>query len=49
LKTFEGRGHPYEENILRVEVGGGQSIVEHHDVKRTLLEAREGTKEAPVS
>ena len=49
LKTFEGRGHPYEENILRVELGGGQSIVEHHDVKRTLLNAQEGVKEAPVS
>ena len=47
LKTFEGRGNPYKENFLRVGLGGGQGIVEHPDVKRTLEGARE--KEVPSS
>lgn len=45
LKTFEGRGHPYAENILKVESGGGQSIVEHESVKKTLA----GLKEAQAT
>jgi large subunit ribosomal protein L13 len=40
LKTFEGQGHPYGENVLRVVNGGGQSIVEHEVVRKTLGEAR---------
>jgi large subunit ribosomal protein L13 len=40
LKTFEGRAHPYSENLIRVENGGGQSIVEHTDVKRAFAEAK---------
>jgi len=46
LKTFEGRGNPYQENFLRVGLGGGQGIVEHPDIRRTLEEAR---KEVPSS
>lgn len=49
LKTFEGKGHPYKENILRVESGGGQSIVEHHDVKNAFAQARVAQEAAPVS
>lgn len=49
LKTFEGRSHPFEENILRVEVGGGQSILEHESIQRTLAEVRgKSSEEAPV-
>lgn len=48
LKTFEGRSHPYEQNILKVGNGGGQSIVEHVEVKKTL-EGLKGGVEAPVS
>jgi large subunit ribosomal protein L13 len=40
LKTFEGTAHPYSENLIRVENGGGQSIVEHTDVKRAFAEAK---------
>jgi large subunit ribosomal protein L13 len=40
LKTFEGQGHPYKENLLRVVNGGGQSIVEHEVVTNTLKRAR---------
>ncbi|KAH7139448.1 50S ribosomal protein-like protein L13 [Dendryphion nanum] len=36
LKTFEGRGHPYKENVLKVGLGGGLGIVEHPVVKSTL-------------
>jgi large subunit ribosomal protein L13 len=49
LKTFEGKGHPYGENVLRVEVGGGQGIVQHEVVHKTLKEAREEAQEAPAS
>lgn len=48
LKTFEGPSHPYEQNILKVINGGGQSIADHAEVKRAF----EGVKEAaqaPVS
>lgn len=48
LKTFEGRGHPYGENILRVENGGGQGIGEHIVVKKAFAEARGEAQEAPV-
>ncbi|KAF1836201.1 50S ribosomal protein-like protein L13 [Decorospora gaudefroyi] len=40
LKTFEGRAHPYKENIVRVSMGGGQSITEHLDIRRTFEEAK---------
>ncbi|USP73766.1 uncharacterized protein yc1106_01040 [Curvularia clavata] len=46
LKTFEGRAHPYKQNLIRVENGGGQSILEHHDVKRTFAQARPSSKDA---
>jgi large subunit ribosomal protein L13 len=36
LKTFEGRGHPYEENLLKVQNGGGQSILDHEEVQATM-------------
>lgn len=48
LKTFEGVGHPYKENILKVTNGGGQAIVEHPQVKKTLQELKE-KKEAPAA
>ncbi|KAF2738193.1 50S ribosomal protein-like protein L13 [Polyplosphaeria fusca] len=41
LKTFEGVGHPYESNLLRVARGAGQGIAEHPAVKATLGEMRE--------
>ncbi|KAH4967827.1 hypothetical protein HBI26_107320 [Parastagonospora nodorum] len=44
LKTFEERAHPYKENLLRVENGGGQSVLDHEEVQRTLRAAREGPK-----
>jgi large subunit ribosomal protein L13 len=40
LKTFEGRAHPYRQNLLRVGMGGGQSITEHEQVKNTFEEAK---------
>lgn len=49
LKTFEGRAHPYKENILKVGNGGGQSIVEHDEVKKTFAEVKAQNAEAPVS
>lgn len=49
LKTFEGRAHPYEENLLQVSVGGGQSIMEHEAIQKTFAEAREKAQQAPVS
>lgn len=49
LKTFEGRGHPYKENLLRVSNGGGQSIVEHEEVRSAFAKAREGAQEAAPS
>ena len=48
LKTFEGMGHPYEENLLKVRNGGGQAIVEHTEVKKTLQELKE-SKETPAA
>ena len=48
LKTFEGKGHPYGENVWRVGLGGGQGIADHTEVKKTLGELRgkrEGKKE----
>lgn len=47
LKTFEGRSHPYGENLLKVSLGGGRSIVEHPNVKKTLQEAKQ-IKETPA-
>jgi large subunit ribosomal protein L13 len=47
LKTFEGRGHPYDENILKVENGGGQSILDHEDVKKTMRERHGETAQSP--
>jgi large subunit ribosomal protein L13 len=47
LKTFEGQGHPYKENILEVRLGGGQAIAEHPAVKKTLQAAKE--EKAPTS
>jgi large subunit ribosomal protein L13 len=44
LKTFEGHGHPYEENLLKVSVGGGQSIMEHESVMKTWDESRQETQ-----
>lgn len=45
LKTFEGKAHPYKENLLRVGLGGGSSIVDLEGVRSTLAEAKEtGTK-----
>ncbi|KAH7077945.1 50S ribosomal protein-like protein L13 [Paraphoma chrysanthemicola] len=49
LKTFEGRGHPYQENLLQVSNGGGQSITEHEGVRRAFAKAREGAQEAAAS
>ncbi|KAH8732301.1 50S ribosomal protein-like protein L13, partial [Phaeosphaeriaceae sp. PMI808] len=51
LKTFEGRGHPYKENILAVRNGGGQSILEHEEIQSTLRAMKERTQEtsAPAS
>ncbi|CAN9095981.1 unnamed protein product [Alternaria sp. RS040] len=49
LKTFEGRAHPYKENILQVGNGGGQSITEHGDVKKTFAEVKTQAPGAPVS
>jgi large subunit ribosomal protein L13 len=49
LKTFEGRAHPYEQNLLKIGLGGGQSIAEHPDVKQAFKAAREGAPAAPVS
>ncbi|KAF1842451.1 50S ribosomal protein-like protein L13 [Cucurbitaria berberidis CBS 394.84] len=49
LKTFEGRAHPYKENLIRVENGGGQSILEHEAVQRTFADAKAAVKEAPAS
>ncbi|KAF2033578.1 mitochondrial 54S ribosomal protein YmL23 [Setomelanomma holmii] len=49
LKTFEGRGHPYEGNLLRVVNGGGQSIMEHEGVRSAFARAREGEQKGPVS
>lgn len=46
LKTFEGRAHPYGENLIKVENGGGQSIVEHQDIKTTFARARETQDDA---
>lgn len=46
LKTFEGRGHPYGENLLKVELGGGRSIADHPAVKKTLQEVKEVEQEA---
>ena len=40
LKTFEGRAHPYRQNLLRVGMGGGQSITEHELIKNTFEEAK---------
>jgi large subunit ribosomal protein L13 len=46
LKTFEGHAHPYRENLLTVVNGGGQSIVEHEVVRKTLGKARTETVKA---
>lgn len=48
LKTFEGTAHPYEENLLQVRVGGGQSITEHPAIKKTLSESKDAAA-APAS
>ena len=50
LKTFEGRAHPYQENLLKVTLGGGQSIADRGDVKKTFEAAKEVQESsAPVS
>jgi large subunit ribosomal protein L13 len=49
LKTFEGRAHPYEQNLLKIGLGGGHSIADHPDVKQAFKAAREGAPAAPVS
>lgn len=51
LKTFEGVGHPFKENILKVGMGGGQSIAEYPAVKSAWTEAREAKQstDAPGS
>ncbi len=46
LKTFEGKAHPYKENLLQVQNGGGQSILEHEVVQRTLKEAKQSREAA---
>ena len=48
LKTFEGGSHPYGENLIRVRLGGGASIVEHPAIQSTLAENR-GAEEAVAS
>jgi large subunit ribosomal protein L13 len=48
LKTFEGKSHPYGENVLKVGLGGGASIVEHPAIKSSLQELKE-TKEVAAS
>ena len=48
LKTFEGTAHPYQENLLQIQNGGGQSILEHELVQRTLRDARQ-SREATAS
>ncbi|KAF1959640.1 50S ribosomal protein-like protein L13 [Byssothecium circinans] len=48
LKTFEGHGHPYGENVLRVANGGGQAIAEHTEVRDAFRELKE-RKEVPAS
>ncbi|KAF1974707.1 50S ribosomal protein-like protein L13 [Bimuria novae-zelandiae CBS 107.79] len=48
LKTFEGEGNPYKENFLTVRNGGGQGIVAHEQVRKTLKAAKE-EKEVPVA
>lgn len=40
LKTFEGEGHPYKANILKVSNGGGQSIADLDAIKTTFKEAK---------
>jgi len=50
LKTFEGRAHPYKQNLLTVGNGGGQSILEHADIQKTLQGLKKGNEAAaPVS
>ena len=49
LKTFEGSGHPYKKNLVRVGLGGGQSIVDFEGVKETLREGRGKTEEVAAS
>ncbi|KAF2712469.1 50S ribosomal protein-like protein L13 [Pleomassaria siparia CBS 279.74] len=41
LKTFEGKAHPYKENLVKVRLGGGQSIAEQPSVKKAFEELRE--------
>ncbi|ORY02955.1 50S ribosomal protein-like protein L13 [Clohesyomyces aquaticus] len=41
LKTFEGTSHPYKENLLKVGLGGGASIIENSMVKETFKELKE--------
>ena len=46
-RTFEGQGHPFKENVLKVGLGGGQGIAEHPDVKKTLQDMKQN--EVPAS
>ncbi|KAL5118027.1 hypothetical protein ACEQ8H_004013 [Pleosporales sp. CAS-2024a] len=48
LKTFEERSHPYAENLLKVGNGGGQSVLDHDEVQRTLRAAK-GKEDAGVA
>ncbi|KAF2789918.1 50S ribosomal protein-like protein L13 [Melanomma pulvis-pyrius CBS 109.77] len=47
LKTFEGRAHPFGENVVRVGLGGGASIADMPGVKSAFEELREGKEVAP--
>lgn len=48
LKTFEGHAHPYGENVLKIENGGGQSITELPEVKKAFEGIKESAQ-APAS
>ncbi|KAF2747992.1 50S ribosomal protein-like protein L13 [Sporormia fimetaria CBS 119925] len=48
LKTFEGTSHPYQENLIKVRLAGGRSIVDIPEVRKTLAEAK-GKGEAEAS
>ncbi|KAF2865866.1 50S ribosomal protein-like protein L13 [Massariosphaeria phaeospora] len=47
LKTFESTAHPYGENVLKVGLGGGRSIAEIPNVKKTLQENKTEAVAAP--
>ncbi|KAF2473239.1 50S ribosomal protein-like protein L13 [Lindgomyces ingoldianus] len=47
LKTFEGRAHPHKDNILKVGLGGGASIIDNPIVKKRLREVKEVQEVSP--